>query len=169
MSENSLLTPEVLALKGRTVSYTAPDPAGAAAGRYFGLAIGDTNPLYSDPEYARSQGLDGVTWPLTLICETNQYADLPVDADGYAGHTWGLELPGTRQVRGGNAYTFHRRVRPDDVITATWSIDDVVGKVTGGGNEMVIITSTARYATATGEPLAENTETLIFVGLEKRG
>ena len=33
---------------------------------------------------------------------------------------------------------------------------------------MVIITSTARYGTVSGDPLAENTETLIFVGLEKR-
>lgn len=166
---HSLLTEEVLALKGRTVTYTAPEPAGAAAGRYFGLAIGDHNPLYSDPEFARAQGLQGVTWPLTLICETNQYANLPMDADGYAGHTWGLDLPGTRQVRGGNSYVFHRRVRPEDVIVATWSIDDVVGKVNRSGNEMVVITSTARYATAEGEPLAENTETIIFVGLEKKG
>ena len=165
---NSLLTDEVLALRGRTVTYTAPEPAGAAAGRYFGLAIGDDNPLYSDAEHARSHGLAGTTWPLTLICETNQYAGLPIDADGYAGHTWGLELPGTRQVRGGNAYVFHRRIRPEDVIVATWSIDDVQGKVTGSGNEMVIITSTARYATVEGEPVAENTETIIFVGLEKK-
>ncbi|WP_235738797.1 FAS1-like dehydratase domain-containing protein [Nocardioides alcanivorans] len=165
---NSLLTEEVLALKGRTVTYTAPDPAGAAAGRYFGLAIGDDNPLYSDAGFAKEQGLRGVTWPPTLICETNQYADLPIDRDGYAGHTWGLDLPGTRQVRGGNSYVFHRRVRPDDMIVATWSIDDVVGKVNGRGHEMVIITSTARYATAEGEPLAENTETIIFVGLEQK-
>ncbi len=165
---NSLLTDEVLALRGRTVTYTAPEPAGAAAGRYFGLAIGDDNPLYRDPEFARAQGLAGVTWPLTLVCETNQYAGLPMDPEGYAGHTWGLHLPGTRQVRGGNRYVFHRRIRPDDVIVATWSIDEVAGKVTGSGNEMVIITSTARYATEQGEPLAENTETIIFVGLEKQ-
>jgi hypothetical protein len=165
---NSLLTDEVLALRGRTVSYTAPEPAGAAAGRYFGLAIGDDNPLYSDPGYAREHGLSGVTWPLTLVCETNQYAGLPLDAEGYAGHTWGLDLPGTRQVRGGNRYTFHRRIRPEDVIVATWSIDDVEGKVTGSGSEMVVITSTARYATDAGEPLAENAETIIFVGLEQR-
>jgi hypothetical protein len=165
---NSLLTDEVLALRGRTVTYTAPERAGAASGRYFGLAIGDDNLLYSDPEFARAQGLTGVTWPLTLVCETNQYAALPIDPEGYAGHTWGLELPGTRQVRGGNHYTFHRRIRPEDVIVATWSIDDVAGKVTGSGNEMVVITSTARYATDQGEPLAQNTETIIFVGLEKK-
>ncbi len=70
----TLLTDEVKALEGRTKVYTAPEPFGAAAGRYFALAIGDDNPVYSDAAYARAQGLSGVTAPLTLICETNQYA-----------------------------------------------------------------------------------------------
>lgn len=166
--DNSLLTDEVLALRGRRITYTAPETMGAAAGRYFALAIGDDNPIYSDPEFARAQGLAGVTAPPTLICETNQYAGLPIDRDGYAGHTWSLELPGTRQVRGGNSYVFHRRIRPEDRIVATWSIDDVEGKVTAAGKEMVIISSTASYATIEGEPLAENRETIIFVGLKGR-
>lgn len=162
----SLLTDEVRALRGRTKVYTAPEPFGAAAGRYFGLAIGDDNPLYSDPEYARAHGLPGVTVPLTLVCETNQYAGLPMDQDGYAGHTWDLHIPGTRQVRGGNSYVFHRRIRPEDVIMATWRIEDVTEKVTGSGHPMLIITSKADYTNQDGELLAENTETIIFVALE---
>lgn len=163
----TLLTDEVRALAGRTRVYTAPEPLGAAAGRYFGLAIGDDNPLYSDADYARAQGLAGVTAPLTLVCETNQYAALPMDHEGYAGHTWGLDIPGTRQVRGGNKYTFHRRIRPEDVITATWQIASVSEKVTGSGNQMLVIGSTATYTNQDGELLAENAETIIFVGLEK--
>ena len=131
------------------------------------MAVGDLNPLYSDPDYARAQGLPDVTAPLTLICETTQYAALPMDDEGYAGHTWGLEIPGTRQVRGGNKYTFHRRIRPDDVITATWRITSATEKVTGSGNAMLVIGSTATYANQDGELLAENAETIIFVALEK--
>ena len=164
----SLLTEEVRALEGRTVAYTSPDPAGAAAGRYFGLAVGDDNPLYSDTEFARAQGLAGVTWPLTLVCETNQYAGLPMDHEGYAGHTWGLDIPGTRQVRGGNRYRFHRRIRPEDVITATWRIASVTEKVTGSGHHMLVIASTATYTNQDDELLAENEETIIFVGLEQK-
>ncbi|WP_122816874.1 FAS1-like dehydratase domain-containing protein [Nocardioides pantholopis] len=164
----SLLTDEVRALEGQTRVYTAPEPFGAAAGRYFGLAIGDDNPLYSDPDYARAQGLAGVTAPLTLVCETNQYAGLPMDAEGYAGHTWQLDIPGTRQVRGGNKYTFHRRIRPEDVVTATWRITSVTEKVTGSGNQMLIVGSTATYTNQEDELLAENAETIIFVGLEKK-
>ncbi|MEO3783807.1 MaoC family dehydratase N-terminal domain-containing protein [Actinocorallia sp. B10E7] len=162
----TLLTDEIRALVGRKKVYTAPEEFGAAAGRYFGIAIGDHNPLYSDPEYARAQGLPGVTAPPTLICETNQYADLPIPPDGYAGHEWGIEIPGTRKVRGGNSYTFHRRLRPDDVVTATWEITDVTGKTTRSGSEMLIIASRATYTDQNGGLLAENEETIIFVALE---
>ena len=161
----SLLTDEVRALQGATVVYVAPEPLGAAAGRYFGLAVGDDNPLYSDAEFARSHGLSGVTAPPTLICETNQYANLPMDHEGYAGHTWNIDIPGTRQVRGGNSYTFHRRIRPEDVVTATWRIADLTEKVTSSGSQMLVISSTAHYTNQTGEVLAENEETIIFVEL----
>lgn len=164
----TLLTEGIRALVGRRKVYTAPEEFGAAAGRYFGLAIGDHNPLYSDPEYARAHGLAGVTAPPTLICETNQYADLPVPPDGYAGHEWGIEIPGTRKVRGGNSYTFHRRLRPDDVVTATWEITDVAAKTTRSGAEMLIVSSRATYTDQNGGLLAENEETIIFVELEGR-
>ena len=163
----TLLTDDVRALVGRTEVYTAPEPFGAAAGRYFGLAIGDDNPLYSDTAYARNHGLEDVTIPPTLVCETNQYTGLTKDAEGYAGHRWNIHIPGTREVRGGNAYTFHRRIRPEDVVTATWRIEDVTEKTTRSGREMLLVTSKATYAAADGDLLAENEETIIFVALEE--
>lgn len=163
----TLLTDEIRALRGSTRVYTAPEELGAAAIRYFAMAVGDDNPLYTDAEFSRQHGLDGVTAPPTLICETNQYADLPRDDEGYAGHTWGLHVPHARQVRGGNSYTFHRRVRPDDVITATWQITDIRAKTNRRGQEMLIITSRATYVDQHGEPVADNEETVIFVELEE--
>jgi acyl dehydratase len=160
----SLLTDELRALVGTCRVYPAPEPFGGAAFRYFGLAVGDDNPLYSDPAYAREHGLDGVTAPPTLVCETNQYANLPMDADGYAGHSWHLDVPGTRQVRGGNSYTFHRRIRPDDVVTATWEVRDLTEKKTGAGADMLIVSSRATYTNQHGELLAVNDETIILVG-----
>lgn len=162
-----LLTDDIRGLIGTRRVYTAPEELGAAAGRYFGLAIGDDNPLYSDAEFARAHGLRGVTAPLTLVCETNQYANLPPDAEGYAGHTWGLEIAGTRTVRGGNTYAFQRRVRPDDVITATWEIADIAEKRTGSGTDMLIVTSRAIYTNQHDELLATNDETIIYVSLER--
>jgi acyl dehydratase len=162
----SLVTDDVRALVGTRRVYTAPEPMGGAAFRYFAMAVGDDNPLYSDAEFARAQGLSGVTAPPTLICETNQYAGLPKGPDGYAGHSWPIEIPGTRQVRGGNSYTFHRRIRAEDVVTATWEIHDVTEKTTRSGSDMLIVSSRATYTDQEGELLAVNEETIIFVSLE---
>jgi len=160
-----LLTDELRAMVGRTVSYTAPEELGRAAIRYYARAVGDDNPLYTDDAYARAQGYDSVIAPPTLICETNSYADLPRDADGNAGHGWGIEIPGTRMIRGGNSYEFHRPVRPDDVITATWRIDDIRERTNARGQDMMLVISVADYTDQHGEPLATNTETIIYVSL----
>lgn len=162
----TLLTDQIRALVGTTRSYTAPEQFGAAAGRYFGLAIGDDNPLYTDPDFSRAHGLPGVTAPPTLVCETNQYAGLPMAEDGYAGHSWDIDVPGTRKVRGGNAYRFHRRLRPEDVVTATWSVAAVDERTTRRGQDMVVVTSRAVYTDQDGGLLAENDETILFVALE---
>jgi acyl dehydratase len=149
----SLLTDEVRALVGRTATYTAPEPLGRAAIRYFATATGDDN----------LQHLAGEVAPPTLVCETNQFTGLSRDAIGYAGHGWGFHLPGTREVRGGNSYRFHQPVLPDDVVTARWEVTDVTERTTGGGQSMVIVTSLATYTNQDGDLLVENEETLIYV------
>lgn len=112
----SLVTDEIRGWIGREVTYTAPEPISAAAFRYFGQAIGDDNPLYTDPGFAREHGYEDVVAPPTLICETNQYANLPKNSHGFAGHLWDLKIEGCRLVRGGNSYRFHRPVYPSDIV-----------------------------------------------------
>lgn len=165
----SLLTDEVLALVGTTRSYTAPEPLGRASIRYFALAVGDDNPLYTDAEAARARGYADVVAPPTLVCETNQYAGLPRDDDGYAGHTWGVVIPGTRTVRGGNAYTFHRPVHPSDVITATWRLEGAAERTASSGAAMLVLTSRAEYTNQRDELLVTNEETTIFVEISSGG
>ncbi len=162
----SLLTEELRARIGETAIYTAPEYCGRPAFRYFASAVGDENPLYVDLEAARSVGLDSVVAPPTWVCETNQYVGGRPDADGYAGHSWHLDVPGTRLVRGGNDYVFHRHIRPIDVITATWRIVDLIERTTSAGQQMLVVTSEATYTRADGALLTTNTETLIFVALE---
>ncbi|MEV0585406.1 MaoC family dehydratase N-terminal domain-containing protein [Nonomuraea sp. NPDC050310] len=140
------------------VSYTAPEELGRAAIRYFAQAVGDDNPLYTDEDYAREHGYAGVIAPPTLICETNQYTGLPRDEDGSTAHRWPLDLPGRRQVRGGNSYEFHQPVRPGDVITATWRIERVEEKA-----GKVFVTSRATYTNQHGELLAVNEEVLVWI------
>lgn len=151
----TLLTPALKARIGERAVYTAPEEIGRAAGRYFAVATGDDNPLY----------LAGTVVPPTWIFETGQYTGLSRDADGYCGHTWHLDVPGTRLVRGGHRYRWTRDVRPADVVTATWELVDMAERTTRAGAAMLVVTSACRYTDATGAPIAEQTEDLIFVEL----
>lgn len=162
----TLLTDALRARIGESVTYTAPEYCGRPAFRYFAEAVGDDNPLYVDVDAARAVGLDTVVAPPTWICETNQYVGGPADEDGYAGHSWHLDVPGTRLVRGGNSYEFHRHVRPIDVLTVTWRIVDMAERTTSAGQPMLVVTSEATYTRADGALLATNTETLVFVALD---
>lgn len=155
-------------LRGRREEYVAPEPIGAAAFRYFALAVGDDNPVYWNREVARAQGLPDVVAPPTLVCETNQYTGLPLDEEGFAGHTWGLVIEGARQVRGGNSYTFHQPVVPDDVLHVTWEVSDVQEKTGGSGQALLVITSRATYRNQDGELLTENEETIVVSELRDR-
>lgn len=153
----SLLTDALKARIGEKAVYTAPEEIGRATARYFATAVGDENPLY----------LSGDVVPPTWIFETCQSTGLPRDDDGYAGHSWHLDVPNTRLVRGGHRYRWTRDVHPSDVVTATWELLDMTGRTTRTGAPMLVVTSSCRYSDATGAPIAEQTEDLIFVGLSR--
>lgn len=161
----SLLTDDLRARIGETAVYTAPEPVGRASIRYYALAVGDENPIYTDEDAAKAAGYRDVVAPLTWITETNQYMTGERNNEGYMGHGWGIEIPNTRLVRGGNSYTFDHPIHPDDVITATWRIDDATERQTSKGQDMLIVTSSATYTNQDGTVLATNTESLIWTSL----
>lgn len=158
----SLLTPELKARIGEEARFESPDELGRAAIRYFALAIGDENPLWVDEDYARAHGYPSVIAPPTLVCETNQFVPGPRDADGYLTQMFDLDVPGTRQIRGGNSYEFFRPVLPTDRITILWRIDDMAERTSSAGAGMLFVTSVATYTNQDGEMLARNTETIIY-------
>jgi acyl dehydratase len=159
---NRLLTPELEAMIGSEAVYSSTEPLGRASIRYFATVIGANNPLYTDREAARRAGFADVIAPPTLICETNQYMDRPRDEDGYIGHLWDIEVPGTRLIRGGNEYEFHQPVYPSDCITAFWRIADMSESVSAAGLAMLFVFSGVRYTNQNDELLAVNRETNIY-------
>jgi acyl dehydratase len=165
MSERVLLTDELRSRIGETASYTAPEPLGRAAIRYFALAVGDDNPLWTDRSFARDHGFEDVVAPPTLLAETNQYMTGHRDDDGFLGHSWHISVPDTRLVRGGNSYEFAKPAGPDTVVTATWRITDMTERRTSAGLAMLVVTSAASYVDQHGDLLLTNTETLIFTEL----
>ncbi|HCK78944.1 MAG TPA: hypothetical protein DHW34_02890 [Actinobacteria bacterium] len=160
-----LLTDELRARIGETAVYTAPEPVGRAAIRYYAMAVGDDNPLYTDAEAAHHAGYRDVIAPPTWVTETNQYMSGVRNHEGYMGHSWGIEVPNSRLVRGGNSYTFDNPVYPEDIITATWEIVDATERTTSKGQDMLIVTSQATYTNQHGALIGTNTETLIWTAL----
>lgn len=157
---SALSTPAAQARVGERITYQSPEPLGAASIRYFALAIG------SDPD----RWLDRA--PPTLLFETNQLTGRSARDDaGYLGHTWDLPLTEpTAMIRGGNDYRIHRPVRPDDLITTTWTLRALDEREDRDGHPLLFVVADATY-TLTGHPsgalLATNAETLLYRPLSR--
>jgi acyl dehydratase len=156
------LTEELKAWIGREAVYTAPEELGSASIRYFALALGDDNRIYSDREFAKKTIHGDIIAPPTFVCETNQVINQPLDENGYLGHHWPLPLSSRRFIRGGNEYEMMQPVRADDRVTVTWKILDIYERHTRTLGALIFVVSEARYVNQRGELLATNRETNIY-------
>ncbi len=114
----------------------------AGAIRRFVEALGDPNPLYVDPEYARHSRWGGVIAPPTFLCTIS--APLSVPELGF----------GRINLNGGTSYDWYRPVRPGDVITAQASLVEVRG-VQGNSGSMLMMIRSIRYTDQDGRLVAE--------------
>jgi acyl dehydratase len=147
------------ALIGHEWRFTAPEELGAAAIRKYALALGDRNPLYRDAAYARETAWAGIIAPPTFVCETWQYMDGAIDAEGAFINPLQDMLTGA--IRAGNRYDFFQPVRPQDIITATWKVVEAYAKH-GQSGDMVFAVIAITYTNQRQETLAVNHETLVF-------
>ncbi|MDE0824047.1 MAG: MaoC family dehydratase N-terminal domain-containing protein [Dehalococcoidia bacterium] len=144
---------------GQEVVFQAPEEIGRSAFRQYALAIGDFNPMYSDPEFAQSHGLRNVMAPPTLICDTWQYIDGDMDdRGGLIGRGALGELNG---LRAGNEYEFFQPIHSDDVITARWTVKDIYER-TGRSGSLIFQVVEANFYNQREELLARNTETMFY-------
>ena len=140
-----LLNDELKSWIGREVRYQAREELGRASIRYFALAIDDENPLYQDDDYAREAGYPSLVAPPTFAVETCQYAHGRPDGNGYMGHSWELPITNCRMIRAGNDYEFMRPVLPDDRISITWTLEDMVERTSSRGGSQLFVTTVGRY------------------------
>ncbi|GAB3130336.1 OB-fold domain-containing protein [Tsukamurella serpentis] len=100
-------------------------------------AIGDTNPLYSDPEFAAQSAFGGPVAPPAMAQVWNMRGlhGARSDDDPLGLMTAALDDAGFTSVVATNSdQTYHRHVRPGEEITASSRLEDVVGpKKTGLG------------------------------------
>ncbi|GGS22879.1 MULTISPECIES: MaoC family dehydratase N-terminal domain-containing protein [Actinokineospora] len=110
--------------------------------REFAVAIGETDPVHTDPEAAKAAGHPDVIAPPTFTTIINLAAINTIVTDPALGLDYG------RMVHGDQAFTYHRPVVAGDELTASSTIEAISRRA---GNDF--ITLRADIADAAGRPV----------------
>ncbi|WP_448615503.1 FAS1-like dehydratase domain-containing protein [Modestobacter sp. URMC 112] len=140
-------------LVGRSYPPSAVYEVGREKIAEFAAAIGDPDPVYRDPEAARTAGHPDVIAPPTFAIVLSLGAADVVVEDPDVGIDY------SRVVHGEQRFTHHRPITAGDRLVATASID-VVRSV--AGNDM--LTTRVDLATEDGEPVCTATSMLVARG-----
>jgi acyl dehydratase len=141
---------------GRTYPPTAPYEVGREKIREFAAAVGDGNPVYTDPAAARALGHSDVIAPLTFAFTITFSAAAQVVQDPQLG------LDYSRVVHGDQKFAYRRPVRAGDRLTVTSTIEavkslagndilDIRGDVHDETGELVVTAWTKLVARAAEE------------------
>ncbi|MEU9151643.1 MaoC family dehydratase N-terminal domain-containing protein [Streptomyces sp. NPDC048417] len=115
---------------GRTYPPTEPYEVGREKIREFAEAVGDTNPVYSDPEAAKALGYSDVIAPPTFVFSITFRAAGQVVEDPQLG------LDYSRVVHGDQKFAYRRPVRAGDRLTVVSTIEAVKSLA---GNDVIDI------------------------------
>jgi acyl dehydratase len=163
VTEESLIDPEAAARVG-TVAATATGDVNRRDWQRWAAAVGDHNPLWFDPEYARAQGYRDIICPPLFL----QYAVLgvtPLDGlrqDGSSGAASGsLAFPrAPKRMAGGESTSFFGPAYHRDEIEMVRTIESIVEKH-GRSGRFVLVSWRTVYRNQLGELLAEATTSMI--------
>jgi acyl dehydratase len=161
--EESLVDPEAAAQVGSVVA-TATGEVNRRDWQRWAAAVGDHNPLWFDPDFAREHGYRDVICPPLFL----QYAILGVTAlrglrpDGSSGAVSGsMAFPrAPRRMAGGESTTFHLPAYHRDQIEMARTVESIVEKE-GRSGRFVLVTWRAEYRNQHRELLAEATTSMI--------
>ncbi|WP_406383252.1 MaoC family dehydratase N-terminal domain-containing protein [Streptomyces sp. NBC_01618] len=104
---------------GRSYPPTPPYEVGREKIREFAEAVGDTNPVYVDPEAAKAVGHSDVIAPPTFVFSITFKAAGQVVRDPQLG------LDYSRVVHGDQKFSYVRPVRAGDRLTVTSTIEGI--------------------------------------------
>ena len=160
---SELIDAETAARVG-TVAATATGEVIRRDWQRWAAAVGDDNPLWFDPDYARANGYRDVVCPPLYL----QYAILGVSTlsglrpDGSSGAvSGGLAFPkAPRRMAGGESTTFHLPAYHRDEIEMVRTIESVVEKE-GRSGRFVLVTWHTVYRNQHDELVAEASTSMI--------
>jgi acyl dehydratase len=141
--------------KTRRVQVTANDI------KRFAQAIGATDPVHHDEDYARTTRHGGIVAP-PLFCQTLTYDDVPPEQLGADGSPVeiNLDIPAQRAVGGSSEYRIERLVGAGETITIVSRLADVYVKQGRSGPLYMVVVDTD-FRDERGEPVASETATYI--------
>lgn len=119
----------------------------------FADAIGDTHPVYFDPEAAKLAGYQDVIAPPTFVTIINTRAIDVIIHDPELGLDYG------RMVHADQTFQHARPVRAGDRLTVTTFVDDITARL---GNDFLAIR--AEINTEDGELVCTTRATLVVRG-----
>ncbi len=116
----------------------------------FADAIGDPNPVYREPEAARTAGYADVIAPPTFVAALTQQSFEMLAADP------GLGLDYARMVHGKQTFDYRRPLVVGDVVTNALSVTDIT---VSHGVEFLTVRNDV--STVAGDPVLTSTALLI--------
>lgn len=163
MTQEGLIPDEVAAQVG-SVAGRATGEVNRRDWQRWAKSVGDENPLWFDPDYARVHGYADVICPPLYL----QYAVLGVTSlsdlrpDGSAGGASGnLVFPDApRRMAGGESMTFHGPAYHHDDVTMVRTIESIVEKQ-GRSGRFVLVGWSTTYTNQRRELVAEAATSMI--------
>ena len=143
---------------GRTYPPTEPYEVGREKIREFAAAVGDDNPVYSDPEAAKALGHPDVIAPPTFPFVITYRAAAQVVEDPELG------LDFTRVVHGDQKFAYTRPVRAGDRLSVVVTIDAIKSLA---GND--VLTVRGEVLDASGEHVVTAIMTLVARAADEAG
>ncbi|MEK3937174.1 MaoC family dehydratase N-terminal domain-containing protein [Sporosarcina sp. FSL W7-1349] len=117
--------------------------------RQFAEAIGDSNPLYKDEEYAANSPYGGIIAPPTFLIALSEGNDLPLDLDY------------RRMLHGEQEFIYHRPIRLGDRLECQMVVSDLYERKGKSGPMQFLVLDT-EIKDETGELVAVSRSNIIY-------
>ena len=122
--------------------------------RQFAQALGDTNPLYLDDEYAKDSRHGGLIAPLTF--------PIAIGADGEG--SIALELDHRRMLHGEQEFVYFRPIRVGDALHCQSKVTGLYER-NGKSGKMQFLSIMTEMNDPSGEKVAESIMNIIYRAL----
>jgi acyl dehydratase len=162
------VTEQLVADIQKCVGDSSPEVRGVVDGltsRRYARAIGETNSLYLDPDYAKSRGYADVVVPPNFLPSLMDWSDggdestLRTDGTPADDMEW-IPLEGVRLMGGGEETIFHAPLVAGTEVVMTSALDDVASRESKSGL-MLILKIRNDYRTAAGAPVLTSVRTVL--------